>query len=98
MELRHGVYLPPNFYVPRKRVWLPEGEAVLTDGDNLARARCGNRISFTPQQPVGPEVDTDTPEAPLHNDELQIAVGLPDAFDLPWIVHNVFPPYFGEGF
>jgi hypothetical protein len=34
----------------RNRVALAPGELLLTDGRNQARARCGNRISDTPQQ------------------------------------------------
>jgi hypothetical protein len=29
-----------------------EGEAVITDGKNMARSRCGNRLSKTPQSPT----------------------------------------------
>ncbi len=81
-------------YWTRKAIVLPEGEAVLTDGENLARARCGNRISFGPRTPVGPDVDLDIPEVPPGGDEDFEANQAPDAFDLPLIVHNVFPPYF----
>ncbi|MGJ7916045.1 hypothetical protein ACI48D_11265 [Massilia sp. LXY-6] len=46
-------------------VTLAEGESVLSDGRNDIRARCGNRISDTPQLPVeatGPdERELDTP-------------------------------------
>lgn len=48
---------------------IPKGEAVLTDGKHLARARCGNRLATTPQYPVlyGPqptEANLNAPEAP----------------------------------
>ena len=48
---------------------IPAGELVLSDGKNLARARCGNRLSFTPQQPTAPEKEPseeafNTPETP----------------------------------
>ena len=39
-------------YWTRHRVHLPKGEAVLTDGVQEVRARCGNRISDMPQLPV----------------------------------------------
>jgi hypothetical protein len=39
-------------YWTRRPVSLPRGEALLTDGENYARARCGNRISQNPQTPV----------------------------------------------
>ncbi|MGO4475769.1 hypothetical protein AB4Z32_05890 [Massilia sp. 2TAF26] len=52
-------------YWTAKKVMLAEGEAVLSDGRSDIRARCGNRISDTPQLPVevkGPsEQELDTP-------------------------------------
>lgn len=39
-------------YWTRKRVRLRAGETVLTDGEQLIRARCGNRISMEPQEPT----------------------------------------------
>jgi hypothetical protein len=32
---------------------IPKGEKILTDGKHMARTRCGNRLSLTPQKPVG---------------------------------------------
>ena len=56
-------------YWTRTKRRIPKGESVLSDGKNLARARCGNRLSFTPQQPTSPEKELseeafNTPEAP----------------------------------
>lgn len=31
---------------------IPKGEKILTDGKHMARTRCGNRLSLTPQKPV----------------------------------------------
>lgn len=51
-----------------KKVRLARGEAVLSDGTNMVRARCGNRISdasmarTVPQEP--PEAELDTPLLP----------------------------------
>ena len=39
-------------YWTARKVTLAEGESVLSDGQNEIRARCGNRISDTPQLPV----------------------------------------------
>lgn len=39
----------------RKQLRIPKGEVVLTDGSNVARARCGNRLSAVPRDPVSPE-------------------------------------------
>ena len=46
-------------YWTSRPVQLPRGETLLTDGQNFARARCGNRICETPQTPVN-----DTEPAP----------------------------------
>lgn len=78
-------------YWTRHTVTLAAGEAVLSDGENLARARCGNRISLTPQQPTGPEVDLDTPE-PAPTPGAKGESQPPDAFHLPLLVHDLFPP------
>jgi hypothetical protein len=52
-------------YWTARKVTLSEGESVLSDGQSEIRARCGNRISDTPQLPVevkGPdERELDTP-------------------------------------
>jgi hypothetical protein len=56
-------------YWTARKVSLAEGESILSDGQNDIRARCGNRISDTPQLPVevkGPdekELDTFTEPA-----------------------------------
>jgi hypothetical protein len=44
---KHG-----RIYWTAKALPMKAGEAVLADGSSMIRARCGNRISFTPQQPV----------------------------------------------
>ena len=52
-----------------KTLKLAKGEAVITDGVNEARARCGNRLSPTPVEPVSPEQPPpqvfEAPEAPI---------------------------------
>ncbi len=35
-----------------RQITLRRGEALISDGQNLARARCGNRVSVVPQDPV----------------------------------------------
>jgi len=39
-------------YWTKKRLRIPKGEVLLTDGPSFARARCGNRLSDTPRLPV----------------------------------------------
>jgi hypothetical protein len=38
----------------RRKVTLRAGEIVLTDGQNMIRGRCGNRVSTTPKYPTSP--------------------------------------------
>lgn len=51
----------------RRTVRIPRGEQVLSDGDNLVRARCGNRISDVPRTPTladePPEITGDSGRA-----------------------------------
>lgn len=51
-----------------KKLILPRGETVLTDGQHLARTRCGNRLSETPEVPTSikePErAALETPQPP----------------------------------
>jgi hypothetical protein len=39
-------------YWTKNKLRIPKGEVLVTDGNNWARARCGNRLSETPRQPV----------------------------------------------
>jgi hypothetical protein len=39
-------------YWTTKKHRVCKGEAILSDGKNMARTRCGNRLSLTPQQPT----------------------------------------------
>ena len=42
-------------YWTAKTVRIPEGEILITDGNEVARTRCGNLISEDPKEPVSPE-------------------------------------------
>jgi len=42
-------------YWTQNKVRIPEGEMLITDGDCEARARCGNRVSAAPMDPVAEE-------------------------------------------
>jgi hypothetical protein len=44
----------------RKRVNLHAGETLLSDGEHLARTRCGNRVSEVPRSPVSPDEPEET--------------------------------------
>jgi hypothetical protein len=77
-----------DVYWTRRPIRLTAGEALLTDGEHEARARCGNRVAETRQLPVAAE---EPPAADLDAPEWQLAEEtdweLPSA-----IVVDLFPP------
>jgi hypothetical protein len=77
-----------RIYWTRRKLHVAAEEALLTDGTHTARARCGNRISLTPQSPVAvtepAASDLDLPEAPPPVDRDVTS-------DLPLLVHEIFP-------
>ena len=71
-ELVYVSYRRQNkVYWTKKKHRVCQGEAILTDGKNQARTRCGNRLSKTPQLPVGKTEPTvsalDAPDVPPPN-------------------------------
>jgi len=85
----------------RRKVRLQAEEILLTDGVHTARARCGNRISPTPEQPVQAEEpgisDLDVAEPAQAADRAPGAFLPPEDFPPPLLVHEVFPPPAGTG-
>jgi len=58
-----------------KTVRLPQGEELVTDGEELARARCGNRISANPRQPTLPvEPPSESFETPIVNEPQETVI------------------------
>lgn len=58
-----------KIYWTQKKIQLRKGELVLTDGENLVRSRCGNRISISRvsspgPEPAEPEFDLEEPKGP----------------------------------
>jgi hypothetical protein len=54
-----------NVFWSKKRFMLRKGETVITDGEHMARTRCGNRLAEAPTGPVmavEPEFETAPPE------------------------------------
>lgn len=65
-----------------KKVRLPKGETVITDGAHEARTRCGNRLSDTPSEPVSPqEPPPQALDQPRHPE--LVAVLEPPTIDFP---------------
>lgn len=94
--------VPEGIYWTKKRILVHSGEALLTDGSNLVRARCGNRLSEQPQTPVRkfepPVVTTDlyTPGSPFVPEELPkvppVPPGIPKLPGLPAVSPPVALP------
>jgi hypothetical protein len=64
-------------YWTKGKVRLSRGETLISDGKNLVRARCGNRISEVAQSPVSPaEPDPEVLDTPTASEKpLPLAVG-----------------------
>jgi hypothetical protein len=58
----HVAYrLGNKVYWTAKTIKIPPGETLISDGNEVARTRCGNRISVLPQEPISeeePEIET----------------------------------------
>ena len=76
-----------NIYWTSHPIRLLRGETLLTDGSNVARARCGNRISTKPMAPIA------TKPVPAETlDVLEAPVTIPAAPAAPALIAEVFPP------
>jgi hypothetical protein len=86
-------------YWTKRKLHLKAEEPLLSDGIHEARARCGNRISLTPQEPTRAdepeEPDFDIPDTPLA-DPGAPAIDFPEPFGPPMLVHEIFPPAIGS--
>ena len=61
-QFAHVAYRVRNqVFWTSKKLKIPKGEALITDGSNVARTRCGNRVSAVPLEPVSedePAIET----------------------------------------
>ena len=81
---------------------VPKGELIISDGANLIRARCGNRLRFTPpppEQAAPPRAHSQTPQTPglppVEPPELVFEHGMPPVLkppDLPAPPHVTDTP------
>lgn len=69
----------------RKPLVIPKGELLITDGENYARTRCGNRLSLTP-----PPGTVDAPPQPSEA-ALDSLEGLPWGDSQPQLASAAFP-------
>jgi hypothetical protein len=78
---------------------IQKGELVLSDGANLVRARCGNRLSFTPppEEAAPPHVPSEKPQTPglppVEPPELVFDRGMPPVLNSPGLPS---PPLVGQ--
>lgn len=82
-QMMHVAYRIQNkVYWSSKKIRIPKGETLITDGKETARTRCGNRVSAVPLEPVlekEPSVESfDVPQIA----ELVSETGL-DKIDVP---------------
>ncbi len=100
----HVAYrMQDQVYWTAKKVKIPEGETLITDGDETARTRCGNRVSAVPIEPISEEEPIieifDFPRmAPLEVPELgpiaQLNLELRDFSPYESIEPKILPYYF----
>jgi hypothetical protein len=83
-----------HIYWTNKKLRLLKGEAVITDGKNTARTRCGNRLSATAQAPVATKqpLDMTLDPAPLPDLAAERPIALPMALPFP-----AFSPLLSSG-
>lgn len=101
----HVAYrMQDKVYWTSKKLKIPEGEPLITDGRDTARTRCGNRVSAVPLEPVSedePAIETfDIPvlarlEAPeLPERRLQMHEFPPIASHIPIQRPKILPYYY----
>lgn len=85
----------------KRRLRIPAGEKLITDGKLEARTRCGNRVSELPVEPVSPEEPTEEAMERTQDSDLlaietpppAMPLSPPPTTDIPPIVgHHIFIP------
>jgi hypothetical protein len=66
-QFMHVAYrLRNKVYWTAKKIKIPQGESLITDGKDIARTRCGNMVSAEPKEPILEEEPTvETFDMPL---------------------------------
>jgi hypothetical protein len=80
----------------KNRLTLLKGETVITDGENMARTRCGNRLA---EAPVGPVLAAEPAFEAAPPEVAQVLAGAPALLGAPFVPGDVAlappPPDFG---
>lgn len=84
-EMYVSYRLNNHIYWTNKKLRLSKGETVITDGKNVARTRCGNRLSATAQTPIAARqpLDMTLDPAPLPDLASARPIALPMALPFP---------------
>lgn len=84
-EMYVSYRLNNHIYWTNKKLRLLKGEAVITDGKNVARTRCGNRLSATAQAPIAARqpLDMTLDPSPLPDVAENRPIVLPMALPFP---------------
>jgi len=103
--------LDSRIYWTHRKLWLAKGETLITDGETMARTRCGNQVSELPLAPTSPHEPTvetlekpqDPPLLAETGPSFELPLDTPPATDVQVIDHHggifippVFPIYFGN--
>jgi hypothetical protein len=81
--------LNDSVYWTKHKIYVPKGELILTNGFVMVRARCGNRLAFTPPfpslpSPPLPSLAAGPPELPpVEPPDLVFEYGMPPLFAPP---------------
>jgi hypothetical protein len=96
-QFMHVSYrLRNKVYWTAKKIRIPQGESLITDGNEVARTRCGNMVSAAPQEPVSEEEPTaESFEMPLLAQVEAPELDMPPAIglDFPDVGVPMIEPY-----
>ncbi len=97
-EMYASYRLNNHIYWTNKKLKLLKGETVITDGRNMARTRCGNRLSATAEAPTAAKQPLDMTLGPLALPDLAAArpIALPMALPFPG-ASSLLAPGSGSG-
>lgn len=87
--------LKKKVFWTKKKLRIPKGEVLLTDGGSWARARCGNRLSDKPQKMVSNE---EPPTKDLALPPMQLGTSFELAENPPLSQYSAMPPGIADKF
>jgi hypothetical protein len=83
VQLHEDLYVHVSYRIANKVYWtskklrIPAGEQIITDGKTSARTRCGNKVSVLSEAPTAPEEPiTESFEIPITPEEIETGTNL----------------------